>query len=136
MHTPSLSSVTPLTSTNVPWPPVSTRKSKRESPWTASRRNGDPPNMPPARRYSAKTALGAWESMLTSRSPLRTATRSYRCLLSGFPESESTTGAPGTRSSLHLPVFFTWTASGSPSTRTSATNLLGLETNSPHTVVP
>ncbi len=92
--------------------------------------------MPPFSRYSAKTALGAWESMFTSRSPLWTATRSYLYFRSGLHESDSTTRAPGTSSSLHRTVFFTWTLSGSPPISTSATNLLGLETNSAPTVLP
>lgn len=64
------------------------------------------------------------------------AIRSYLYFLPGVPGSQRTALAPGTRISLHLPVFLTCTFSGSPPTSTSATNLLGLRTNSAPMVLP
>src|SRR5690625_5860248 len=78
------------------------------------------------------TLLGICESILTKMSSFQTAIKEYLVFLLGLLEQSSKiTLAPGIKSSLHLPVFLTWTFSSLSFIRTWAINLLGLLTKIP-----
>ena len=66
-----------------------------------------------------------------SLSPFSTATRSKAVFLDSLSECSSQTVHPSIKSSLHLPVFFTWQTSALPSISTLAINLFGLDRNLP-----
>ena len=132
LTSPASSRVTPFTSTKIGPCPSSRRKSKRESPQVNSCRIAVTSGRnPPAAAHSPKTLLGACASILISRSPLRTAIRSYCVFRMGFPARSRYTTAPGTSSSRQRPVFFTWQISVLPSTSTWAINRLGRCTKRP-----
>src|SRR5690625_1747984 len=82
------------------------------------------------------TLLGICESILTKMSSFQTAIKEYLVFLLGLLEQSSKiTLAPGIKSSLHLPVFLTWTFSSLSFIRTWAINLLGLLTKIPSTTL-
>ena len=73
--------------------------------------------------------------MLTQPSPcLCTATRSYFVLRFGLSDTSSRTAVPGSSSSLHRPVFLTWTVSTAPFTPTWAIKRLGRSTKMPSAI--
>ena len=84
-HTPSHSSVTPLTSMKIFRSPASTYRSNREFPQVVSGRicvtfsKRAPPSI-----HSCTTRFGIWESMLIIRLPFSTAIRSHFVFRSGL----------------------------------------------------
>ena len=121
--TPSSSRVTPFTSMRTFRSPVSAYRSILEFPKVYSGLRKVRPGRK-ARPSSASSshsrtrALGIWESILMRRSPFHTEIRSHFVFLWGLSDFCTQTLAPGTRSSAHRPVFFTWTVSLAPSIST------------------
>ena len=70
----------------------------------------------------------------TEKACLRTATRSYFVLRFGLSDTSRRTATPGSSSSLHRPVFLTWTVSTAPFTSTWAIKRLGRSRKIPSTI--
>ena len=68
----------------------------------------------PARSHSSTTLFGIWESILIRRFPFLTPIMIPFCLSLRLSLSCTKISASGTRSSAHLPVFFTWIVSCFP----------------------
>ena len=62
--------------------------------------------------------------------------REYFVFLPSLSASSRKTRAPSSKSSLHLPVFFTWTISSCPFSSTKAVKRLTRRRNQPSTIFP